>query len=109
MILSIVTVPVAVPRGCVCVSVRSFLPPRASTRLDLEIIIGTYVFTATRKSLYIQVNATALGRANPAARGIGSANTHQIAYTYCLYISYQVRLCRRRSYTYRILQDYNNM
>ena len=29
------------------------------------------------------VNATALGLAYPAARGIGSANTHQIAYTYC--------------------------
>ena len=32
---------------CVCVSVRSFLPPRASRRRN----IGTYVFTATRKTL----------------------------------------------------------
>ena len=31
----------------------------------------------------IIVNATALGLAYPAARGIGSAKTHQIAYTHC--------------------------
>ena len=33
---------------CVCVSVRSFLPPRASRPRN----IGTYVFTATRKNFY---------------------------------------------------------
>ena len=33
---------------CVCVCVRSFLPPRASRPRN----IGTYVFTATRKTLY---------------------------------------------------------
>ena len=41
---------VGVPRvcGCVCVcSVRSFLPPRASRPRN----IGSYVFTATRKTL----------------------------------------------------------
>ena len=32
---------------CVCVSVRSFLPPRASRPRN----IGTYEFTATRKTL----------------------------------------------------------
>ena len=32
---------------CVCVSVRSFLPPRASRPRN----IGTYVFTATRRTL----------------------------------------------------------
>ena len=32
----------------VCVSVRSFLPPRASRSRN----IGTYVFTGTRKKLY---------------------------------------------------------
>ena len=32
---------------CVCVSVRSFLPPRASRPRN----IGTYVFTATWKTL----------------------------------------------------------
>ena len=36
---------------CVCVSVRSFLPPRASISRN----IGTYVFTATRKILYIGI------------------------------------------------------
>ena len=36
---------------CVCVSVRSFLPPRASISRN----IGTYVFTATRKTLYIGI------------------------------------------------------
>ena len=39
-------VTVVVP--CVCVSVRSFLPPRASRLRN----IGTYVFTATRKNFY---------------------------------------------------------
>ena len=38
-------VTVVVP--CVCVSVRSFLPPRASRPRN----IGTYVFTTTRKNL----------------------------------------------------------
>ena len=33
---------------CVCVSVRSFLPPRTSRPRN----IGTYVFTATRKNFY---------------------------------------------------------
>ena len=37
--------------ACVCVSVRSFLPPRASISRN----IGTYVFTATRKTLYIGI------------------------------------------------------
>ena len=32
---------------CVCVSIRSFLPPHASRSRN----IGTYVFTATRKTL----------------------------------------------------------
>ena len=36
---------------CVSVSVRSFLPPRASIARN----IGTYVFTATRKTLYIGI------------------------------------------------------
>ena len=36
---------------CVCVSVRSFLPPRASISRN----IGTYVFTATWKTLYIGI------------------------------------------------------
>ena len=36
---------------CVCVSVRSFLPPRASRPRN----ICTYVFTATRKTLYIAI------------------------------------------------------
>ena len=36
---------------CVCVCVRSFLPPRASISRN----IGTYVFTATRKTLYIGI------------------------------------------------------
>ena len=36
---------------CVCVSVRSFLPPRASISRN----IGTCVFTATRKTLYIGI------------------------------------------------------
>ena len=40
---------VTVLRVCVCVSVSSFLPPRASISRN----IGTYVFTATRKTLYI--------------------------------------------------------
>ena len=35
---------------CVCVSVRSFLPPRASRPRN----VGTYVFTATRK-LFIAI------------------------------------------------------
>ena len=43
----IVTVHVVVPRVCVCVSVRSFLPPRASRSRN----IGTCVFTATQKTL----------------------------------------------------------
>ena len=34
-----------------CVSVRSFLPPRASRPRN----IGSYVFTATRKTLYIVI------------------------------------------------------
>ena len=38
-------------RVCVCVSVRSFLPLRASMSRN----IGTYVFTATRKTLYIGI------------------------------------------------------
>ena len=43
-----IIVTVVVPR--VCVSVRGFLPPRASRPRN----IGTYVFTATRKTvLYI--------------------------------------------------------
>ena len=33
--------------GCLCMSVRSFLPPRASRPRN----IGTYVFTTTRKTL----------------------------------------------------------
>ena len=37
--------------ACVCVSVRSFLPPRASISRN----IGTYVFTATWKTLYIGI------------------------------------------------------
>ena len=37
--------------ACVCVSVRSFLPPRASISRN----IGTYVFTATQKTLYIAI------------------------------------------------------
>ena len=37
--------------ACVCVSVRSFLPPRASISRN----IGTYVFTATRKTIYIGI------------------------------------------------------
>ena len=43
----------AVPRVCVCVcmSVRSFLSPRASISRN----IGTYVFTATWKTLYIGI------------------------------------------------------
>ena len=36
---------------CVCVSVRSFLPLRASISRN----IGTYVITATRKTLYIGI------------------------------------------------------
>ena len=40
---------VAIPR--MCVSVRSFLPQRASISRN----IGTYVFTATRKTLYIAI------------------------------------------------------
>ena len=44
-------VTVAVPRVCVCVSVRSFLLPRASIYRNM----GTYVFTATRKTLYIGI------------------------------------------------------
>ena len=36
---------------CVCVSVRSFLLLRASISRN----IGTYVFTATRKTLYIGI------------------------------------------------------
>ena len=39
------------PGSRVCVSVRSFLPPRASISRN----IGTYVFTATRKILYIGI------------------------------------------------------
>ena len=54
-IIFIVIVTVAVPRVCVCVcvcvSVRSFLPLRASISRN----IGTYVFTATRKTLYIGI------------------------------------------------------
>ena len=50
-IIFIVIVTVAVPRVCVCVSLRSFLPPRASISRN----IGTYVFTATRKTLYIGI------------------------------------------------------
>ena len=50
VLLSLYTV--VVPRVCVCVcvcvSVRSFLPPRASRPRNN---IGTYVFTATRKTL----------------------------------------------------------
>ena len=46
-----IVVTVVVPRVCVCVcvcvSVRGFLPPRASRPRN----IGTYVFTATRKTL----------------------------------------------------------
>ena len=42
-----IIVTVVVPRVCVCVSVRSFLPPRASRPRN----IGTYVFTATRRTL----------------------------------------------------------
>ena len=38
---------------CVCVSVHSFLPPRASISRN----IGTYVFTVTRKTLYIQARS----------------------------------------------------
>ena len=38
-------------RACVCVSVRSFLPLRASISRN----IGMYVFTATRKTLYIGI------------------------------------------------------
>ena len=37
-----------VPCVCVSVSVRSFLPPRASRPRN----IGTYMFTATRKNFY---------------------------------------------------------
>ena len=37
----------------------------------------------TFNRLILLVNATALGLAYLAARGIGSAKTHQIAYTYC--------------------------
>ena len=48
-IILIVIVTVAVPR--VCVSVRSFLPLRASISRN----IGTYMFTATRKTLYIGI------------------------------------------------------
>ena len=48
-IIFIVIVTVAVPH--VCVSVHSFLPPRASISRN----IGTYVFTATRKTLYIAI------------------------------------------------------
>ena len=44
-----VRVTVVVP--CVCVSVRSFLPPCASRPRN----IGTYVFTATRKKPFIIV------------------------------------------------------
>ena len=46
-----IIVTVVVPRVCVCVCVciRGFLPPRASRPRN----IGTYVFTATRKLLYI--------------------------------------------------------
>ena len=53
----IVIVTVAVPRAraraCVrvCVSVRSFLPLRASISRN----IGTYVFTVTRKTFYIGI------------------------------------------------------
>ena len=45
-----IIVTVAVPRVCVCVcvSVRGFLPPRASRPQNF---VGTYVFTATRKTL----------------------------------------------------------
>ena len=46
-----IIVTVVVPRVCVCVfvrvSVRSFLPPRASRPRN----IGTYVFTATWRTL----------------------------------------------------------
>ena len=48
LVLFIINVTVAVPCACVCVSVRCFLPPRASTPRN----IGTYVFTATQKTLY---------------------------------------------------------
>ena len=37
--------------ACVSVSVRSFLPPHASITRN----IGTYMFTATRKTLYIGI------------------------------------------------------
>ena len=42
-----IIVTVVVPHVCVCVSVRSFLPPRASRPRN----IGTYVFTATWRTL----------------------------------------------------------
>ena len=48
-IIFIIIVTVAVPR--VWLSVRSFLPPRASTPRN----IGVYVFTVTRKTLYIAI------------------------------------------------------
>ena len=47
----IIIVTVAVPRVCVCLFIYSFLPPRASTPRN----IGAYVFTATRKALYIAI------------------------------------------------------
>ena len=42
-----IIVTVVVPRVCVCVSVGSFLPPRASRPRN----IGTYVFTAVWRTL----------------------------------------------------------
>ena len=39
---------------CECVSVRSFLPPRASISRNIG-STGTCVFTATRKTLYIAI------------------------------------------------------
>ena len=47
-IIFIMIITVVVPH--VCVSVRSFLPPHASTSRN----IGTYVFTVTRKTLFIE-------------------------------------------------------
>ena len=52
-------------------------------RIDTHTII---IYNYTCIYIYIdsaRVNATALGLAYPAARGIGSAKTHQIAYMYC--------------------------
>ena len=47
-----IIVTVVVPRVCVCVSVRSFLPPRTSRPRNM----GTYVFTVTQKTLlYIRI------------------------------------------------------